>query len=92
MRIFASKSGKGWVVPANGKINCFSIDSFPTMDAVRAYIKKNKGVLTGGQGLGESVLFGYALKGEDLGVELTKVQFKALATDDGASVEYDEEV
>ena len=92
MRIFASKSGKGWVVPANGKINCFSIDSFPTMDSVRAHIKKNKGILTGGQGLGESVLFGYALKGEDLGVELTKVSFKSLGSDDADAVTYDEEV
>ena len=90
MRIFGSKSGKGFVVPANGKINCFSKDEFPTMDAVRAYIKKNKGVLTGGTGLGESVLFGYSLKGEDLGVKLTKVSYAPAASDEDG-VEYEEE-
>ena len=89
MRIFPSKSGKGWVVPANGKINCFSIDSFPTMDDVRSFIEKSKGKLSGGQGLGNSVLFGYKIQGEDLGVKITNIDYSSI-DDDSTEVKYTE--
>ena len=77
MRIFESKSGKGWVVPSNGKICCFSKDAYPTMDSVRTFIKKSEGKITGGQGLGNSILFGFNMGGEDLGVKLTNVDYSS---------------
>jgi len=89
MRIFESKSGKGWVVPSgDGKICCFSKDAYPTMDDVRTFIEKSKGKIAGGTGLGNSILFGFNMTGEDLGVKLTNVDYHSV--DEENSVTYTE--